>query len=208
MLRQHINQAQYDFLGYALTLYRQITNGFLREDLKLLRKAERSLTDEKSVLKNVRRKETLCLRRVPIDVAIEHNTWFHLGSNSCVSLMYNLRRMAEICREHVDNNFMPLPTHYTKEFQPIRDRILSFFERAMEIWQEGSYEETIALRSECEEMKGELSRRCKAVFNQLQEEDPAQLTVIYVYLNMLQESQEMLSALRQLLRSGRKLQRA
>ena len=207
MLRRHINQEQYRFMGYALTLYRQVTNGFLQEDLKALRKAEHSLADEKSVLKNVRRKEILCLRRVAPDVAIEHNTWIHLGLNSCVSIMYNLRRIAEFCCEHVDNNFMPLPEAYASEFLPIRDRILSFFERAMLIWEAGSYEDTIALRSDCEEMKSLLSIKCRTLFNQLQAEDPTQLTVLYVYLNMLQESQEMLSALRQLLRAGRKIQK-
>ena len=160
------------------------------------------------MVKNVRRKETLCLRRVPKYVAIENNTWFHLGCNSCTGIMYNLRRMAEICREHVDNNFMPLPERYAQEFKPVRDRILALFERATAIWEQGAYEETIGLRSECEEMKTVLSERCKALFRQIQEDDPAQLTVIYVYLNMLQESQEMLSVLRQLLRSGRKIQLA
>ena len=208
MLRQHINKEQHRFLEYAMSLYQQITNGFLEEDLRTLRKAERSLTDEKSVLKNVRRKETLCLRRVPKDIAIENNTWFHLGCNSCTGIMYNLRRMAEICREHVDNNFMPLPARYAEELKPLRDRILVLFERATAIWEQGAYEETIALRSECEEMKTVISERCKALFRQIQEDDPAQLTVIYVYLNMLQESQEMLSVLRQLLRSGRKIQLA
>ena len=207
MLRRHINQEQYRFMGYALTLYRQVTNGFLHEDLKALRKAEHSLADEKTVLKNVRRKEILCLRRVSPDVAIEHNTWIHLGLNSCVSIMYNLRRIAEFCREHVDNNFMPLPEAYASEFLPIRDRILSFFERAMLIWEAGSYEDTISLRSDCEEMKSLLSIKCRTLFNQLQAEDPKQLTVLYVYLNMLQESQEMLSALRHLLRAGRKIQK-
>ena len=51
--------------------------------------------------------------------------------------------------------------------------------------------------------------KIRVLFRQIQEDgDPAQLTVTYVYLNMLQESQEMLSVLRQLLRSGRKLQLA
>ena len=104
---------------------------------------------------------------------------------------------------------MPLPAHYAEELKPLRDRILTLFERATAIWEQGSYEETIALRSECEEMKTVLSERCKALFRQIQEDgDPAQLTVTYVYLNMLQESQEMLSVLRQLLRSGRKIQLA
>lgn len=56
-------------------------------------------------------------------------------------------------------------------------------------------------------MKGIISKKCKVLFDNLQEDDTENLTVTYVYLNMLQESQEMVSSYRQLLRAGRKLQR-
>ncbi len=41
----------------------------------------------------------------------------------------------------------------------------------------------------------------------LRDGDPADMAVLYVYLNMLQESQEMMSNLRKLLRSVDKLHR-
>ncbi|MGM9758837.1 MAG: anion permease [Parabacteroides sp.] len=205
LLRQHILLEQKRFMEYAERMYLQITDGFMDEDLRSLRKAERSLSDEKSLLKNTRRKEMLCLRRIPKELAIEKSTWFHLGSNSCVAIMYNLRRIGEVCREHVDNNFMPLPAQYREDFLPLRNQIAELFQQGIHVWETERYEETVSLRNACEEMKSVLSEKCKEVIQHLQEDDPSSMTVTYVYLNLLQESQEMLSVYRHLLRSGRKL---
>lgn len=207
LLCQHITKEQIGFMQYAAQSYIQVTDGFMKEELRALRRVEQSLLNEKMVLKNMRRKETLCFRRINKELAIEKNTWFHLGNNCCVSIMYNLRRISEFCKEHVDNNFKPLPEKYKKDFMPVRDRIVVLFEKGCSIWESGKYEDTVDLRNECEEVKEILSKKCKVIFGYLQEDDTENLTVTYVYLNMLQESQEMLSAYRQLLRAGRKLQR-
>lgn len=205
LLQQYITEEQKRFMSYAKDTYMAVTEGFVNEDIKALRKAERSLRDEKSVLKGVRRKETLCFRRINKDVAVEKSTWFHLGNNSCEAMNYNLRRINEICREHVDNNFLPLPGKYADELLLIRSSIAALFERGIDIWENGRYEDTVGLRNDCEDMKSLLSKKCKQVFTHLREDDVEQLTVSYVYLNMLQESQEMISNLRHLMRAGRKL---
>lgn len=207
LLCQHITKEQIGFMQYAAQSYIQVTDGFMKEELRTLRRVEQSLLKEKMVLKNMRRKETLCFRRIHKELAIEKNTWFHLGNNCCVSIMYNLRRISEFCKEHVDNNFKPLPEKYKEDFMSVRDRIVALFEKGCSVWESGKYEDTVALRNECEEVKGILSKKCKVIFDHLQEDDTENLTVTYVYLNMLQESQEMLSTYRQLLRSGRKLQK-
>jgi len=207
LLQQYIAEEQKKFMRYALGMYTIITDGFINEDIRALRKAERSLRDEKTLLKGTRRKETLCFRRVGKEVAVEKNTWFHLGNNSCEAMNYNLRRINEICKEHVDNNFLPLPRKYADDFLPVRARIAVLFERGIGIWENGRYEDTVGLRNDCEEMKVLLSKMCRQVFNRLQEDKVEQLTVAYVYLNLLQESQEMVSNLRHLLRAGRKINR-
>ena len=46
-------------LDFAANTYGQMTDGFIREDLKSLRKAVSSTNDEKDILKKIRRKETL-----------------------------------------------------------------------------------------------------------------------------------------------------
>ena len=107
LLRQHVRENLVKVLDFAANTYGQMTDGFIREDLKSLRKAVSSTNDEKDILKKIRRKETLGMRRIDRNVAIEKNTWFHLGSNSSEQMMYCLKRMCEPCKEHVDNNFNP-----------------------------------------------------------------------------------------------------
>lgn len=209
MLRKHISSEMKSFLAYAVETYTLITDGFINEDLKPLRKAERSLINEKAVLKGIRRKETLCFRKIEKSVAIEKSTWFNLGINSCVSVMYSLRRICEYCKEHVDNNFTPLPNNYSQQFLPLRERIMSLFVRSIDVLESGNYEDTVAIRNECEEVMSLLSKTYKELFNSLQDdENTSNITVIYVYLNLLQESQEIVHLLRQFLRAERKLQQS
>ena len=125
LLRQHVRENLVKVLDFAANTYGQMTDGFIREDLKSLRKAVSSTNDEKDILKKIRRKETLGMRRIDRNVAIEKNTWFHLGSNSSEQMMYCLKRMCEPCKEHVDNNFNPLPAECAEEFVPIRDMLKS-----------------------------------------------------------------------------------
>ena len=66
-------------------------------------------------------------------------------------------------------------------------------------------EQTEQLRRECDRVKDEISRLAHAVFAHLHDGDDEALTVTYVYLNLLNETQEMTSSLRKLLRASRKL---
>lgn len=209
MLRKHISGEMKEFLAYTVETYMQITDGFINEDLKPLRKAERSLINEKTSLKSIRRKETLCFRKIDKALAIEKSTWFNLGINSCVSVMYSLRRICEYCKEHVDNNFTPLPDKYSVEFLPLREKMMSLFVRSIDVLESGNYEETVEIRNECEEVMALLSKTYKELFYSLQEdESTSNITVTYVYLNLLQESQEIVHLLRQFLRAERKLQQS
>ena len=105
----YIVEQQREFIEYARKIYSDVTEAFIKEDASGLSKADKSVELEKRILKNARRKETLCLRRVNRETAIEKNAWFHLSNNCCMSILYNLRRINEVCKEHVENNFLPLP---------------------------------------------------------------------------------------------------
>ena len=50
--------------------YRQITDGFINENLKALRKAVSNTDSQKEMLKKIRRKEILGLRRIDDYTAI------------------------------------------------------------------------------------------------------------------------------------------
>ena len=205
LLRQHVRENLVKVLDFAANTYGQMTDGFIREDLKSLRKAVSSTNDEKDILKKIRRKETLGMRRIDRNVAIEKNTWFHLGSNSSEQMMYCLKRMCERCKEHVDNNFNPLPAECAEEFVPIRDMLKSLLERTKDIIDKGNYEEADLVLAEGEELKTCLSRLHKMRIERMQEENSS-VKLSLVYLNLLQESQELVSIMRHMLRASRKFQ--
>ena len=205
LLRQHVRENLVKVLDFAANTYGQMTDGFIREDLKSLRKAVSSTNDEKDILKKIRRKETLGMRRIDRNVAIEKNTWFHLGSNSSEQMMYCLKRMCEPCKEHVDNNFNPLPAECAEEFVPIRDMLKSLLERTKDISDKGNYEEADLVLAEGEELKTCLSRLHKMRIERMQEENSS-VKLSLVYLNLLQESQELVSIMRHMLRASRKFQ--
>ena len=78
LLRRHVREQLAEVLAFTARIYVQMTDGFIHEDLKSLRKAVAATNDEKDLLKKIRRKEILGLRRIDRNVAIEKNTWFHL----------------------------------------------------------------------------------------------------------------------------------
>ncbi len=205
LLKVYIIEQQQKFMAYAKDSYDTITTAFVEDNAKALGKTDSSLFREKSVLKNARRKETLCLRSVNRETAIEKSTWFHLGNSCCMGILYNLRRINETCKEHVENNFHPLPSQYVDEFELIRSRIGILFNDTLQMMSDNAPEAVPELRRRCDEIKDVLSETCHKLYTQLREGNPASMTVVYVYLNMLQETQEMVSGIRKYLRAYAKL---
>lgn len=205
MLMLYIKEQQQDFLAFAENSYRDITAAFIAENSCALNKAESALAQRKNVLKNARRKETLCLRHVQHETAIEKSPWFYLSNNLCMSLLYNLRRINEVCKEHVENNFRPLPPRYTEEYELLRTRISILFNDTLEVMQSNDMQPIALLRRHCDEIKDSISAAYHRIQDHLREGDTASMTVLYVYVNILQETQEMVSSIRKYLRAFAKL---
>ncbi len=202
LLTEHIRKGQSEFLDFVNTNYLNVTEGFMSEDLGKLQKAENAMRKERQELKQLRRKEMLGLRRIDQVVAIEKSTWFHLGVNSCEDILYSLRRICDPCEEHIDNSFVPLGQDRIKEFLPLRDTMLYMLKRSMSVLASGNYQEVDKLREQCEELKNCLSQTRKDQMERMRSTKD-NITVSYVYLNILQETQEIVSALQHLLRAAR-----
>lgn len=205
LLKVYILEQQSKFLAFARDTYDAITAGFIEENVRSLGKLESKLYQQKDVLKSARRKETLCLRGVTPEKAIEKSAWFHLGNSCCMGILYNLRRINETCREHVENNFHPLPTQYVADFGAIRSRIDVLFNDTLQMMADNTPEVVTELRRHCDDIKDDVSVTYHKLYTQLREGNPASMTVVYVYLNLLQETQEMVSGLRKYLRAYAKL---
>ncbi len=205
LLLMYITEQQQKFMAYAEEKYRDITSAFIRDNAGVLNKAETSLAKQKNVLKNARRKETLCLRCLTHEMAIEKSTWFYLSNNLCMNILYNLRRINEVCKEHVENNFKPLPPHYAEECEMLCTRISTLFNDTLELMKSGDITAIGTLRHNCEEIKDIVSDTYHRAHDQLRDGDTSAMAVLYVYVNMLQETQEMVSSIRKYLRAFAKL---
>lgn len=202
LLTQHIRQGQSKFLDFVNVNYLNVTEGFISEDLSRLQKAESAMRKERQELKQIRRKEMLGLRRIDPGVAIEKSTWFHLGVNSCEDMLYSLRRICDPCEEHIDNSFVPLEKDRIKEFLPLRDTLLYLLKRAVVVISTENYTDSDKLREQCEEFKSCLSSTRQGQIERMQT-SKENITVSYVYLNLLQETHEIASSLQHLLRASK-----
>lgn len=202
LLTQHIRQSQSQFLDFVNVNYLNVTEGFISEDLSRLQKAESAMRKERQELKQIRRKEMLGLRRIDPGTAIEKSTWFHLGVNSCEDMLYSLRRICDPCEEHIDNSFVPLEKDRIKEFLPLRDTLLYLLKRAVVVISTDNFTDSDRLREQCEEFKSCLSSTRHGQIERMQT-SKENITVSYVYLNLLQETHEIASSLQHLLRAAK-----
>jgi phosphate/sulfate permease len=205
LLKTYLSEKQTEFLTYGWDTYRTVTQGFIQDEVRVLGKADKELARKKDYLKSIRRKETLCFQRIDRVTAIERNTWFYLSNNCLMAMLYNLRRINEVCLEHVANNFYPLPELFADRFASISEQMNGVFQQSIQVIREKETEDVTELRRQCDVIKDRLRAECHRVYEYLQNGDAERLAVSYVYLNILQESQDMVSNLRRLLRAAHKL---
>jgi phosphate/sulfate permease len=205
LLRKQVARTQSFVSRFALKEFNQIVDGFANQSVKELRHSNSELKDELEALKKFRRREMIGLKKSPDEIAIERNTWFHLGANSDQQFIYCLRRMLEPIKEHVDNNFNPVPQVYVEEFTPVRRKINELMKLTQEQIDTGQYGNYREILSEADAVKDELSVVRKKHIDRMQRQsDTKELQVSLVYLNLLQESQEFLSIMRHQLRAAKK----
>lgn len=205
LLKIYLAEKQSEFLEYGLKTYTTITIGFINDDVRILGKSDKELARKKAYLKNIRRKETLCFQQIDKVTAIERNTWFYLSNNCLMAMLYNLRRINEVCFEHIANNFHLLPNRFAADFNPTREQIEQLFSKCITAIRNRDTDDVTELRAHCDRIKDQLRNECHLVYDYLQSGDNEKLSVSYVYLNLLQESQDLVSNLRKLLRAAHKL---
>lgn len=206
LLRKHVGRTQSFVTRFTCDEFNKIVDGVSNERLKELKVSYREVNSERETLKKIRRQEFLAMRRIPERIALERNTWFHLGVNCNQQYMYCLRRMLDPIKEHLDNNFQPMPKEYIDEFEEVRRRInelMSHTEQMISTNRYDLYRETLAIGDDC---KDDLSALRERHINRMQQDANAaqNLKVSMLYLNMLQESQELISIMRHQLRAARK----
>ena len=202
---RYISMQEAKEIGKIKDHYHNITEGLMTENVRMLRKSFYELIDEKEHLKNLRRKETVCMRKIDRDTAMVKNAWFFSSLSEIEQLYYSIRRLSEPSYEHVDNNFRPLPLKYIKDFRPERDSLEETLESVSKMAEAGEYGRMRTLEERIARLQTNFSDMRKSLMVDIQAKQ-LNINIAYLYLNILQESEQMSITLARLIRSSRKFQ--
>lgn len=205
LLCEHIRQSNGQILQFVKDTYTNVTDAFFQEEYRRLKHAKTEIDEERKEWKRQRRREIIGLRRVDQLHAIERNTWFFLGSNSSEQLLYCLKRINDPSREHVGNSFTPVPQESATSFFAMRYAVVKIFERTINMLQSNDMTQAEAIRTDSQALQATLSRHRKEMLDRMHDND-TNLEAMLVYINIVQESQVLVSTLRHLIRGVYKFQ--
>ena len=207
MLCEHFKTVQTKVLNHVMDDYKLLLGSLENNDLRSLRKIKSRLKEAQQFYKRNRRVELIALRHSPIEVAIERNTWFHLAQNSNQQYIYCLTRMLDPILEHVDNSFAPMPQSYLQEYSLILQRAETIMQDTCSMIQQGDYQNYHEIMDVADSLKDKLSNVRKMHIDRMQREDHIDLKTSQLYLNLIQETQELLSIMRHQLRASKRFLR-
>lgn len=199
LLCNHVKLTTMDNLKFVTLNYEAMTTAFFHEDYRTLKHTVAQFDGQRKDIKRQRRKQIIALRRIDPVLSVEKGTWYFLTINSLSQMVYCLKRMGEPCLEYVANNFRPIPGKYVNEFLTLRDEIVRIFRRAI------SDETTHHVRNDAARIQNALSDYRKLIIRDIQTEQ-LNIESMTVFLNLVQESQELLSALRHTMRGKSKFE--
>ena len=191
-------------LSFSAETYKRMFDSFSKDALRPLKSSLIKIVEEKAFMKKERRAETRGLQRLEQNLAFERSTWYHLCTNSCQQMLNTLTRIGEPMKEHADNSFSPLSKLYVEEFSPFCRDIYNVFKDIDNIIATGDFSTADEVSSRAKDLKHELATLRKKQTMRLHQSQGS-LRMDFVYLNLIQESHELLSEVRNLLRGSKKL---
>lgn len=192
LLKKHVRICNMEQLHFVAKCYQRITDAFLQEEYRPLKHATHEIETARKQLKRQRRREIIGLRKIDVILAVEKNTWYFLANNAVEQMLYCLKRINDPCREHVGNNFTPVAKEDAYTFMRMQKQVTDLI-----LLDADSSAETI--RDRAEVLQKEFSNYRKQVIDSMQQHT-VNIESTTVFLNLIQESQQLLSCLRHMVR--------
>ena len=154
-------------------------------------------------MKQLKRKEIMIMRRLS-DKMMNKNTWFHLSYNSIEQIFYSLRRVCDPCKEYVDNSFTPLDEKYLPEVENLKEKIFWAIDATDITIYSSEYKDVDAVMERIKVREDEAVEMSREQMNRIQN-SKENIDLALLYLNIIQESSEIITEMRHVLRSEAKL---
>lgn len=202
-LQSHAANTLTHTLTFSAETFKRMFDAFVKDELRPLKSSLIKIVEEKAFMKKERRAETRGMQRIDQQLAFERSTWYHLCTNSCQQMLNTLTRICEPMKEHADNSFSPLSKTYIEEFSPYCRDIYNVLKDINDIIDKNDYSTSDEVSSRAKDLKHALANLRKVQTMRLHQ-SKGSLRMDFVYLNLIQESHELLSEVRNLLRGSNK----
>lgn len=206
LFREHSRDELCDVLNFASDTFNRSVHGFMDENLRELRKVMSAIEEKKSYLKQVKRVGTLGVTQLEHDIAIDKGLYYYQGNDFASEIVFSIRRLTEPGKEHVDNHFSPLCEVQKEDFGKMTDEIVSFLNRSSVMIESNDYHRMDDLIAESVDLTVKLTLLKKEELKRIQGQSGS-TKVSMVYLNMVQEAQNVVSFTANLLKVSRKFQK-
>lgn len=205
LLRKYVAKEQEETLTRMSGSFALMMNSFLAEKLKGLRKASGQLSDEKDNVRKLKRMSTIGIRRLDEVSALEKSLYLYQGNDFLGEIVYSIDRICEPCREHVDNNFLPLEESQKKDIEPIFKQISEYMKKVGYTISHEGCEENEELIHSGDTIINTLALLKKGQLKRIQSQESS-LKISILYLTILQETQNIMAYTTNLLKVSRKFQ--
>ncbi len=206
LFREHSREELCNVLNFASDAFSRSVHGFMDENLRELRKVMSAVEEKKSYLKQVKRVGTLGVTQLEHDIAIDKGLYYYQGNDFASEIIFSIRRLTEPGKEHVDNHFSPLSEVQKEDFGKMTDNIVSFLKRGAAMIESNDYHRLDDLVAESAELNAGLTLLKKEELKRIQGQSGS-TKVSMVYLNMVQEAQNVVAFTTNLLKVSRKFQK-
>jgi len=206
LFREHSREELNAVLLFAADALDRSVHGFMNENLRELRKVLNEVEEKKVHLKQVKRVGTLGVTHLEHDIAVEKGLYYYQGNDFASEIIFSIRRLTEPSKEHVDNNFSPLSEVQKGDFSKMTESIIAYLKRSASMIEKNDYHRLDDVVAESVTLTNQLTALKKSELKRIQGQSGS-TKVSMVYLNMVQEAQNVVSFTANLVKVSRKFQK-
>ena len=206
LFREHSREELNSVLLFAADALDRSVHGFMNENLRELRKVLNEVEEKKVHLKQVKRVGTLGVTHLEHDIAVEKGLYYYQGNDFASEIIFSIRRLTEPSKEHVDNNFSPLSEVHKGDFGKMTESIIAYLKRSASMIEKNDYHRLDDVVAESVTLTSQLTALKKGELKRIQGQSGS-TKVSMVYLNMVQEAQNVVSFTANLVKVSRKFQK-
>lgn len=191
LLDRYIREERAKVLLFTETNFERIVNGFIEENLRILRRTKGSLKFERQLIKQSKRTEILTLCRLDQRTVIEKGLSLYKGNSFSSEIIYSLNRLCEICLEHTDNNFKPFSEEQRREVKEVTEDITYLMQTCRSKMLNGD-SDTAKEREKADEIEKRLAEMRHGELKRMQEK-AGSVKVSMIYVTTIQEAENIVN---------------